>query len=680
MSAVTFDLSTTKEVGTKVNPTWQKDLIDSLKSVGDDVTMRNTNIPGVQEVLVPYKLIGATRQILLKNHNKRMVFSFPEYIVERLEGLQKAHEVRERGGDQITQPLNEILPVAICKALMDFQWEGIHFALRNGGRVLIGDDMGLGKTLQAISVARIYMNDWPLLIVCPSSLRINWKEELLMWLSDDISEIDILVIMKGSECETPLRKINIVSYDLIRKVRTAKLQKCGFIICDESHYLKSRQAKRTQTVAPLVKRAKRALLLSGTPALSRPVELYTQVNALVPLLFPNFTEYAERYCNAHHGRFGYDTSGSSNLGELHTLLRASVLIRRKKDDVLTQLPAKRRQVQYVETTPKYKNELKKAFKKLGDMKNRTMGATGDDAQVARNMERKVQTELYSLSGISKLKSILEVLKETHESGVKFIVFAHHQDVMDGIEEFLRLKLKIGFIRIDGNTAQASRQGLCKSFQEDPKVRVSLLSITAAGVGLTLTAATVVLFAELYWNPGSLIQAEDRAHRIGQRDCVMVKYLLAKGTYDESMWSTVKKKFNVIGKSLTGMAATIEVASQTPVKAEEDTNDPILDVDEDEKPTATADDGNGNSPTQNSVKRTIDLTQDVDDYDDDAPILVDTPPAKKNKKPITLDQMFPDPDKYRQEERHDEFDPEVELVDDDIKLTRLLQKYYGKKKK
>ncbi len=411
-------------------------------------------------------------------------------------------------------------------------------------------------------MARIYIEDWPLLVVCPSSLRLNWKEELLKWLGDDLDEEDIRVIMKGADCGRPFRRVNIVSYDLIRKIRESALNKCKFIIADESHYLKSGTAKRSQTVTPIITRAKRALLLSGTPALSRPVELFPQINSLIPTLFPNYNEFTERYCNAHMGRFGYDVSGASHLTELYELLRGSVLIRRKKDDVLTQLPSKRRQVLWVETKPKPMKEVKAAFKELEKAQAAADRASGDEAENLRNYVRTIQTKLYGLTATAKLDSVLEFIKDTAETGGKFIVFAHHGETIAAVEDYLTKKLKLKFIRIDGKTPQAQRQSLCKTFQEDPKCRVSLLSITAAGVGLTLTAATVVLFAELYWNPGSLLQAEDRAHRIGQRDCVVVKYLLAKETLDESMWGTVRRKFNIIGKSLTGAAGVIEVNTQT----------------------------------------------------------------------------------------------------------------------
>lgn len=428
--------------------------------------------------------------------------------------------------------------------------------------------MGLGKTLQAIAVARVFRDDWPLLIICPSSLRLNWKEELLSWLGEDIDEDDINVMMKGTDCARRFALVNIASYELVQKVPEREIRKCRFVIADESHYVKSRDTKRSQFVTPLIKKVPRALLLSGTPALSRPVELFPQVNALEPKLFPSYNDFTERYCAARMGPWGWDVSGSSNLGELHVILRGSCLIRRKKEDVLTQLPSKQRGVVWVETTPKVMKLVKRAQGRFDEANAALQAASSaDDALRCRNAVRGAQNDLYSLTGQAKIVATQQFLKEVLDSmpAGKILVFGHHSDVLSQLDEFVRKKMKMETIMIDGQTPQHLRQGLCKQFQTQSKTRVAMLSITAAGVGLTLTAATVVVFAELYWTPGSLMQAEDRAHRIGQKDCVMVKYLLARDTLDETIWEAVKNKLKIVDQSLTGKSSNLSVANEA-VKA------------------------------------------------------------------------------------------------------------------
>lgn len=170
------------------------------------------------------------------------------------------------------------------------------------------------------------------------------------------------------------------------------------IIVDESHYLKNRKAKRTQGLVPLVQQARRAVLLTGTPALSRPEELYPQLEALRPGMFGSFTAFATRYCDGHRGRFGWDTKGASNLAELHQRLREHVMIRRLKKDVLTQLPAKRRQRVAVEVRSKKTQEsLSKALRELR--------ALGDDDISERN---RLMTQLYKETGTGKLEAVKEV--------------------------------------------------------------------------------------------------------------------------------------------------------------------------------------------------------------------------------------------------------------------------------
>lgn len=144
----------------------------------------------------------------------------------------------------------------------------------------------------------------------------------------------------------------------------------------------------------------------------------------------------------------------------------------------------------------------------------------------------------------KLPSILQYMDDLLEADHKMLIFAHHQSILDAIEGHLLVR-KTRFMRIDGKTPPSGRQDLCNMFQQEASMRVAILSITAASTGLTLTAATTVIFAELFWNPGVMVQAEDRAHRIGQVDSVNVHYLLAKGTTDDSIWPMILKKLSML---------------------------------------------------------------------------------------------------------------------------------------
>ncbi|KAH9684204.1 chromatin remodeling factor18 [Citrus sinensis] len=343
---------------------------------------------------------------------------------------------------------------------------------------------------KAIAMTTCFRDVWPVLILTPSSLRLHWAAMIQQWLNIPPSEIVI-------------------------------------VIADESHFLKNAQAKRTAATLPIIKKAQYALLLSGTPALSRPIELFKQLEALYPDVYKNVHEYGNRYCKG--GVFGI-YQGASNHEELHNLMKATMMIRRLKKDVLAQLPVKRRQQVFLDVAEKDMKQINALFR-----------------------------EIYTDSAEAKIPAVLDYLETVIEAGCKFLIFAHHQPMLDAIHK-LFLKKKVHCIRIDGGTPPASRQALVTEFQEKDDVKAAVLSMKAGGVGLTLTAASTVIFAELSWTPGDLIQAEDRAHRIGQVSSVNVYYLLANDTVDDIVWDVVRSKLENLGQVLDGHENSLEVSS------------------------------------------------------------------------------------------------------------------------
>nr|XP_033469540.1 SWI/SNF-related matrix-associated actin-dependent regulator of chromatin subfamily A-like protein 1 [Epinephelus lanceolatus] len=430
--------------------------------------------------------------------------------------------------------LSSIDPSLTC-SLMPFQREGVNFAVSKQGRLLLADDMGLGKTVQAICIAAYYRNEWPLLVVAPSSVRFTWAEAFRRWLPS-LSPDSINVVVKAKD---NLRSalVNIISYDLLSRMDKQQLgNPFNVLIMDESHFLKNIKTARCKAALPLLKAAKRVILLSGTPAMSRPSELYTQILAVRPTLFPRFHEFGIRYCGATQATWGWDYSGSSNLGELKLLLEECLMLRRLKRDVLSQLPSKQRKVVTVTidgVNTRIKAALSAAAKQL---------ANGHRNKI---QEKEALLIFYNHTAEAKLQAIMEYITDTLECGrEKFLVFAHHKLVLDHITTEL-VKKNVSHIRIDGSTPSAERQQLCDKFQYVTKTCVAVLSITAANMGLTLHSADLVVFAELFWNPGILIQAEDRVHRIGQTSNVNIHYLVAKGTADDHLWPMIQEKMNVL---------------------------------------------------------------------------------------------------------------------------------------
>ncbi|XP_071102073.1 SWI/SNF-related matrix-associated actin-dependent regulator of chromatin subfamily A-like protein 1 [Haliotis cracherodii] len=424
----------------------------------------------------------------------------------------------------------------LVDALMPFQRLGVSFAIHKQGRVLLADDMGLGKTIQAICVAAYYRHLWPLLVVSPSSVRFDWAQQIRRWIpSLDPQEINVVVSGKSS-CTSG--QVNIVSYDILaRKAEDVKKKHFQVVIMDECHFLKNFKTVRTKAALPILQNARKVLLLSGTPALSRPSELYTQIVAVVPSLF-KFHDFGVRYCDGKQQPWGWDFSGASNMAELQLLLEERIMIRRQKKDVLSQLPAKVRQMVLLDPQSIKSNKDLKNSSKLLDHKN------------LKGMERRgALLEYFHHTCTAKTKAVRDYILDMLESDKKFIVFAHHQEMLDAVEDAI-VSCKNGpeFIRIDGKTSSEERNIRCQRFQNSESVKAAVLSITAANAGLNMAAATVVVFAELFWNPGILVQAEDRAHRIGQMDCVNVHYLVAQATADDYIWPLIQSKLEVLSKA------------------------------------------------------------------------------------------------------------------------------------
>ncbi|NXD78762.1 SMAL1 protein, partial [Halcyon senegalensis] len=443
----------------------------------------------------------------------------------------------------------------IVTSLMPFQREGVNFAILRSGRLLLADDMGLGKTIQAICIAAYYREEWPLLVVTPSSVRFTWAEAFHRWLPS-LSPGSTNVIVTGKDNLTA-SLINIISFDLLSKMDKQLKSTFQVVIVDESHFLKNIKTARCRAAMPLLKAARRVILLSGTPAMSRPAELYTQIAAVQPSFFPQFHSFGLRYCDARKMPWGWDYSGSSNLTELKILLEESIMIRRLKSDVLSQLPAKQRKMVVVAPegiSAKSKAVLAAEAKKMAK------------GYKSKQQEKEALLQFYSRTAEAKIHSVVEYILELLESGNnKFLVFAHHKIVLDAVVAELEKK-HVEYIRIDGSTPSAERQSLCHKFQFSEKQVVAVLSLTAANMGLTLSAADLVVFAELFWNPGILIQAEDRAHRIGQTSSVNVHYLVAKGTADDYLWPMIQEKIRVLGEaglSETNFSKTAESTNYCP---------------------------------------------------------------------------------------------------------------------
>ncbi|CAI6363886.1 unnamed protein product [Macrosiphum euphorbiae] len=424
----------------------------------------------------------------------------------------------------------------MMNSLYPFQKLGVQFGISKKGRCLIADDMGLGKTLQAIGIVKYYSDNFPLLIVCPSSMRYTWEEEIRLRMPN-VPITGIYVLSKSNEqLIDPV--VVITSYDLMSKTKDMLIKfKFGIIVFDESHSLKSEKSARTRVALSLAMQSKQCILLSGTPALSRPIELYSQIKAITRNNFMSPVEYGVRYCNGRETIYGWDFSGATNMKELKIILETQFMIRRLKSEVLKQLPQKIRNVVVLKP-----ENIEARSQNMDDLETMMNNKSLNKMEV-----RGALLKYFNHTGEAKLPAICDYILNLLKEGKKFLVFAHHQKVINGICDVLENN-ETYYIRIDGKTSSEERKSVCDQFQSEDMYRVAVLSICAANSGITLTAAKLVIFAELYWNPGILTQAEDRAHRIGQSETVTIQYLLAKGTADDHIWPLIQSKLSVLNKA------------------------------------------------------------------------------------------------------------------------------------
>eukprot|EP00929_Paragymnodinium_shiwhaense_P017545 TRINITY_DN12693_c0_g4_i1.p1 TRINITY_DN12693_c0_g4~~TRINITY_DN12693_c0_g4_i1.p1 ORF type:complete len:843 (-),score=268.70 TRINITY_DN12693_c0_g4_i1:248-2776(-) len=449
--------------------------------------------------------------------------------------------------------------------LLPYQLDGVRFGVSKAGRCLIGDEMGLGKTLQALAIVAQYAEDWPVLVICPSSLRWVWKEQITQWMGGMVEPDEVQVVRSGSEKLDPGAMFTIISYTLLAMdaKKEGKFQqrlngtRHEVVIVDESHNIKDWSAERTKVVVGLAGKATRTVLLSGTPTRNSPEEIHPQLCALLRTTC-TLKEFRSRYCvmqeqRVPNGRTVQRVVGSRNTTELNTLLTSAVMVRRLKKEVMTQLPEKRRQKVPLEVADQ---------KLLKDIRRQLVDGGGEE--LSSNGEK--APSIFCEVAKAKLNAVKAYVEELLDrSSEKVIIFAHHKLMIDALEEVIAKKLKgdkLSFIRIDGKTAMQKRPDLVNKFQKEETCQVALLSITACNEGLTLTAAGLVVFAELYWVPGAIEQAEARAHRIGTTHSkVVVEFLVAPGTPDEHIYARLERKKRDTSRVIDGKEETLKAQTR-----------------------------------------------------------------------------------------------------------------------
>jgi len=488
-----------------------------------------------------------SRKAWMTTHHK--VLAKVPHITTNLEGLSKRNVALSRAThSKISVPVP-----SNCKFL-PFQLAGIEFMQGKEG-VLVADQMGLGKTVEAIGFANtLPLDSIKVLIVCPASLKRNWASEWKKW-----SVHTGLSVGLAEGKAFPNTDVVIINYDILKKHREEiRARQWTLVILDECHYLKNNKAQRTQeicgyrTLKPLA--AEYKLALTGTPVVNRPIDLFNVLKYLSPAGFHNKFGYAKRYCDAQQTRFGWDMSGASNLDELQEKLRSTIMLRREKAAVLTSLPPKRRQIIELEEDL----TVKKAERKIWHDLLFHLGMSREEVNQEENYEAVVKalkhdsipfeqiSNIRRLTGIAKLPFIISHLRDCLEQEDKVVVFCHHREVAHEIyKNFKELACVV-----HGRTTLVDRHQAVLDFQNTVSpTKILIGNIQAAGVGLTLTASSLVVFAELDWVPGNVSQAEDRCHRIGQEDNVLVQHIVLENSIDALMCKAIVRKQEIIDKLL-----------------------------------------------------------------------------------------------------------------------------------
>ncbi len=403
-------------------------------------------------------------------------------------------------------------------------------------RFILADDMGLGKTTSTI-IAALETGAKKILIVCPASLKINWEREIANY-SDRTC-----FIAEGKKFSTEADFV-IVNYDILKnfhskedKENSLLLQsKFELVILDEAHMVSNAQAQRTKLINDFVKNIKRVWLLTGTPMTSRPINYYNLLNIIESPVAQNWMAYAIRYCQGFQFRAGnrkvWNVTGASNLEELRDRTSKQIL-RRLKENVLD-LPDKIITPVYLRTSSKeYKDLMGEYYEWLENKKEESSSLT---VQFSKLMKvRKVIAN-------EKVKDTIEFAQNIIDQGKKVIIFTNFTDTLQLIHNHFGKES----VYLDGSCNKVQRQYAVDQFQENEKIKVFVGNLKAAGVGLTLTAAEVVIMNDLSFVPAEHAQAEDRAYRYGQKNNVLVYYPIFENTIEGVIYDILNKKKKVIG--------------------------------------------------------------------------------------------------------------------------------------
>ena len=511
---------------------------------------------------IPGRRFDGARKVWIVPTRSRVDLERMIYQIQQFENINWVSGTTKKEED-IAYDVPELPDLTIPHSLKiqpyPYQLKGIARGLELK-RFMNCDEPGLGKTLQSIATINL-ANAFPCLVICPSSLKINWQREWekftdkkAMVLTDKVRDTWTFFYQTG------IHQVFIVNYESLKKYFVQRIKKAeGWtlrdvefrnsinlfksVIIDESHRCKSASTQQAKFCKGICTGKEWVIELTGTPVVNRPKDLIPQLAILNRMDdFGGYKPFVNRYCSGQRE--------ASNLKELNFNLWKYCMFRREKSLVLTDLPDKIRQVNTCEITNRkeYMDAERDLIMYLQKYKD------ADDEKIEKALRGEVMVRINILRQISargKVRDVIEFVKDFRENGKKIILFCSLHEVVDQLKRYFPTA-----VSVTGRDSQDEKQRAVDSFQNNPKADIIICSIKAAGVGLTLTASSNVAFVEFPWTYADCCQCEDRAHRIGQKDSVTCYYFLGRRTIDEKVYRIIQEKKN-IANAVTGSTEDIE---------------------------------------------------------------------------------------------------------------------------
>jgi len=433
---------------------------------------------------------------------------------------------------------------------LEHQKEAIQKLVENK-KFILADDMGLGKTTSTI-IAALETGAKKILIICPATLKINWKREI-----ENYSDRPIF-ISEGKQFSTEDDFV-IVNYDIMKNFHDPKkkddslilMSKFDLIIIDEAHYIKNAQAQRTKLINDITKSVDRLWLLTGTPMTSRPIDYFNLLSLIDSPVAKNWMAYVIRYCAGFQFKVGprkiWNVQGASNLEELRDRT-SGLTLRRLKENVLD-LPDKI-------ITPVYLRLKSKVYEEvMGDYYN--WYEKNPEESKSLTVQFTKLTKVRQIIADEKIAQTIEIAENIIEQDKKVIIFCNFTDSLNKITEHFGKSA----VKLDGSMSKVERQFSVDQFQENDKVKVFVGNIKAAGVGITLTSAEAVIFNDLSFLPSDHAQSEDRAYRYGQKNNVLVYYPIFENTIEGIIYDILHNKKQVIATVMGDNQNTADAAEE-----------------------------------------------------------------------------------------------------------------------